>query len=82
MTDEIMMQYAIAAAKKAATIDEVPIGAVVFHDGIVVGEGYNKKETTQDPTAHAEIIAITEASQQLQRWRLHEHSMPSSVSRK
>ena len=72
MTDDQMMLHAITLAQKAAAIDEVPIGAVVFHQGEIVGEGYNRKETTSNPTAHAEIIAIAEASKRLQRWRLHD----------
>lgn len=66
-----MMVQAIALAKKAAAIDEVPIGAVVYCDGEVVGEGYNQKETELNPTAHAEILAITDAAKKLGRWRLH-----------
>jgi tRNA(adenine34) deaminase len=72
MTDETMMEYAIALANKAAAIDEVPIGAVVFCDGEIVGEGYNRKETDFNPTSHAEIIALTNASKKLGRWRLHD----------
>jgi tRNA(adenine34) deaminase len=72
MTDEAMMEHAIALAHKAAAIDEVPIGAVVFCDGKVVGEGYNRKETDLNPTSHAEIIALTNASKKLGRWRLHD----------
>jgi len=72
MTDEAMMRHAIAFAQKAATIEEVPIGAAIFLGDDVVGEGYNHKETTNDPTAHAEMIAIAEAARTLQRWRLHD----------
>ncbi len=70
MTDEAMMQHAISLAKQAAELDEVPIGAVVFHKNTVVGEGFNHKESTQDPTAHAEMIAIAQAAKHLGRWRL------------
>jgi len=72
MTDEEMMERAIALANKSASIDEVPIGAVVFCGGEVVGEGYNRKETDLNPTAHAEIIALANASKKLGRWRLHD----------
>ena len=73
MTSDIeMMQHAISLANKAATLDEVPIGAAVFHEGKVVGEGFNTKETTNDPTKHAEMNAITNAAKHLGRWRLHE----------
>jgi len=66
------MHHAIALAHRAAAIDEVPIGAAVFLDGVVVGEGYNQKETTNDPTAHAEIIVIADAAKTLGRWRLND----------
>ena len=72
MTDEEMMLCALELAKKAAVIDEVPIGAVVFHGDEIVGEGFNKKETNNNPTSHAEIIAISNASKNLNRWRLHD----------
>jgi len=72
MTDEAMMQHALALADQAAEIDEVPIGAAVFLDGEVVGEGFNHKESTNDPTAHAEMIAIKNAAKNLNRWRLHD----------
>ena len=71
MTDDQMMAYAIELAHSALTIEEVPIGAVVFHNDEVVGEGFNRKETDLNPTAHAEIIALTNAAKKLGRWRLH-----------
>ena len=64
------MNYAIEEAKKAEAIGEVPIGAVVVHKGVIIGRGYNLRETTLDSTAHAEMIAIREASQHLKAWRL------------
>ena len=67
-----MMQYAIALAKQAEAIDEVPIGAVVFQGDEIVGEGFNRKEVDNDPTAHAEMIAIADAAQRLGRWRLQD----------
>jgi tRNA(adenine34) deaminase len=70
--DETMMQHAIALAKQAKAIDEVPIGAVVFQAGEIVGEGFNRKEIDNDPTAHAEMIAIADAAQRLGRWRLQD----------
>ncbi len=57
-------------AKKAWAIGEVPIGAVVVKDGEVVGRGFNLRERDHDPTAHAEIMAIKDASEQLGGWRL------------
>ncbi len=64
------MREAIEEAKKAEAITEVPIGAVIVHEGQVIGRGHNLRETSFDPTAHAEMIAIREASQQLGAWRL------------
>lgn len=64
------MQEAIREAQKAEAIDEVPIGAVVVFQEQVIGRGHNLRETTQDPTTHAEIIAIRQAAQQLNSWRL------------
>ena len=71
MTNEKMMRSAIELAKQAALIDEVPIGAIVFDGKNIVGRGYNQKEKQLNPTAHAEIIAITDAAKTLGRWRLH-----------
>ena len=71
-TDESMMQHAIALAKQAEAIDEVPIGAVVFQGDELVGEGFNRKEIDNDPTAHAELSAIADAARTLGRWRLHD----------
>lgn len=67
---ERWMREAIAEAQAAAHIGEVPIGAVVIKDGEVIGRGRNLRETTRNPLAHAELIAIREASQALDAWRL------------
>lgn len=67
---EHWMREAIAEARKAEALGEVPIGAVIVHDGVVVGRGHNLRETTLDSTAHAEMIAIREASERLGSWRL------------
>jgi tRNA(adenine34) deaminase len=64
------MREAIFEAKKAAEIGEVPVGALVVLDGKVIGRGHNLRETRQDPTAHAEILALREAGQTLGTWRL------------
>ena len=58
---EYWMHFALREAEKALHADEVPIGCVIVKDGIVVGKGYNQTEQLQDPTAHAEMIAITSA---------------------
>jgi tRNA(Arg) A34 adenosine deaminase TadA len=68
--DEVYMRMALAEAEAAALIGEVPIGAVVVCDGAVVATGHNRREIDHDPTAHAELLAIREASQRLERWRL------------
>ncbi|MFY0544714.1 tRNA adenosine(34) deaminase TadA [Brevibacillus sp. H7] len=67
---EFFMQAAIEEAEKAASIGEVPIGAVIVREGEIVGRGYNLRETKKDPTLHAEMIAIREASARLGGWRL------------
>jgi tRNA(adenine34) deaminase len=68
--DEYWMQEAIQQARLAESLGEVPIGAIIVRDGAVVGTGYNLRETNRDPTAHAEMIAIRQASETLQAWRL------------
>ncbi len=60
--DEMFMQEAIREAKKAAEIDEVPIGAVVVHENKIIARGHNQVEMLKDPTAHAEMIALTAAT--------------------
>jgi tRNA(adenine34) deaminase len=66
------MREAIVEAHKARAIDEVPIGCVIVHEpgGRIIGRGYNRRQTDHDPTAHAEIIAIRQAAQELNDWRL------------
>ncbi|HHX94219.1 MAG TPA: nucleoside deaminase [Clostridia bacterium] len=64
------MREALAEAEKAQAKGEVPIGAVLVKDGEVIASGHNLKETLQDPTAHAEMIAIREAAGKLRSWRL------------
>ena len=69
--DEKFMELALLEARKAQEIGEVPIGAVVVaENGEVVGRGFNRRETWQDPTAHAELLAMREAAETLQSWRL------------
>ena len=68
--DEKFMRLALKEADKAQQIDEVPIGAVLVKDGKVIARGHNKRETTNDPTGHAEIIVIKKACKKLQSWRL------------
>ena len=69
--DERYMRMAVDAAQVAEENGDVPIGAVVVHEGQVIGRAYNQREQLQDPTAHAEIIALTQAATALKLWRLH-----------
>ena len=64
------MREALAEAAKAAAIGDIPVGAVVVRDGVIVGRGHNRKEADRDPTAHAEITAMQEAARTLGGWRL------------
>ena len=64
------MRQAIAEAKKAFEKDEVPVGAIIVFDNKVIAKAHNQREMLLDPTAHAEMIAITQASAYLQNWRL------------
>jgi len=64
------MRLALAQARTAFEKDEVPVGAVVVHQDKVIAEAYNQREMLNDPTAHAEMIAITQAAEALGSWRL------------
>ena len=68
--DEYFMRLALREATQALDHDDVPIGAVVVHDGEVIGAGHNERELRADPTAHAEMIALREAARQLGSWRV------------
>lgn len=68
--DEIYMQEAIALAKEAEMIDEVPVGAVAVRDGVVIARAFNTRETSKCATHHAEILAIERACEALGGWRL------------
>ncbi|OPA73497.1 tRNA adenosine(34) deaminase TadA [Paenibacillus selenitireducens] len=70
MSHENWMDEAIREAQKAEAIGEVPIGAVIVWQDQIVGRGHNLRETTFDATAHAEMIAIRQASEKLGAWRL------------
>ena len=72
MKKEFLMKEALVQAKKALKKGEVPIGAVVVLGDKIIGRGYNQPITTKDPTAHAEIIALKEASNRLENYRLNE----------
>lgn len=68
--DRRYMTEAIALAKRALDSEDVPVGALVVHDGRVIGRGFNQREALQDPTAHAEILAISAAAHYIGHWRL------------
>lgn len=70
--DDGFMAAALDEARAAIEHGDVPIGAVVVHEGAIVGKGHNARELDRDPTAHAELIAIREAARVLGRWRLTE----------
>ncbi|MBW0767194.1 MULTISPECIES: tRNA adenosine(34) deaminase TadA [Mammaliicoccus] len=69
------MKLAIEEAKKAWKMDEVPIGAIVVYKGEVIGRGHNLRENEQSPSAHAEMLAIQEASEYLNSWRLEDTTL-------
>jgi tRNA(adenine34) deaminase len=64
------MREAIEEAKKAESLREVPIGAIIVKNGEIIGRGHNLRESLRDPTAHAEMLAIKQASERLNAWRL------------
>jgi tRNA(adenine34) deaminase len=68
--DEYFMRLALREAQRAAEHEDVPIGAVVAHSGELIAAGHNERELRQDPTAHAEIIAVREAARILGSWRV------------
>jgi tRNA(adenine34) deaminase len=70
--DRGFMQQALVEAETAARLGEVPIGAVVVRGGEVIGRGYNLREASNDPTSHAEMVAIRQAAATLDSWRLLE----------
>ncbi|GIW86814.1 MAG: tRNA-specific adenosine deaminase [Isosphaeraceae bacterium] len=69
-TDRVFMARALELARVAADLGEVPVGAIVVRSGRVIAEGYNLRETLEDPTAHAERLALTLAGRSLNSWRL------------
>ena len=68
--DEAMMRQALAEAEAAGDADDVPIGAVIVCEGEIIGRGRNQRELLQDPTAHAEMIALTAAADAMKCWQL------------
>lgn len=74
-SDFAYMEIALEEAAKALVGQEVPIGAVIVYKGEIIGRGHNQRESRQSPIAHAEIVAIEEASRTLKRWRLNDSVM-------
>ncbi|MBI2432069.1 MAG: nucleoside deaminase [Candidatus Hydrogenedentes bacterium] len=72
---ERYMRYALREAERALEAGEVPVGCVIVHEGEIIGKGHNQRETLQDPTAHAEVLAITAAAAHLGSWRLEDTRM-------
>jgi tRNA(adenine34) deaminase len=72
LSDETFMRAALELARQAAGAGEVPVGAVVVRDGVILGRGYNQPVGSHDPTAHAEILALRDAARQLGNYRLGE----------
>lgn len=68
--DRRYMQQALELARRALDSEDVPVGAVIVHQGRVIGRGYNQREKLRDPTAHAELLALTAAAEYLGQWRL------------
>lgn len=74
-TDEKYMREAIKQARKAAKIDEVPIGCVIVYNDKIIARGYNRRNTDKSTLAHAEIIAIRKAAKVIGDWRLEDCTM-------
>ena len=70
VSHEQAMQVALEQARLAAEHGDVPVGAVVVHNGVIIAARHNEREATNDPTAHAEVLALRDAAQHLGRWRL------------
>lgn len=73
--DEKYMRQALRLAKKAASLDEVPIGCVIVYQDKIIARGYNRRNTDKSTLAHAEIIAIKKASKVIRDWRLEDCTM-------
>ena len=79
MNDDFFMKEALREAQKAFDKGEVPIGAIAVYKNQIIGRGHNQTEQLQDPTAHAEILAITAAANALNSWRLNDVEMFTTV---
>jgi tRNA(adenine34) deaminase len=74
-SDEHWMRQALKLAQQAAEQDEVPVGAIIVHENKIIASAFNQREQLADPTAHAEMIAITQAASHLNSWRLLDCSL-------
>lgn len=70
MTDDDIMREALVLARAAEALGEVPVGAVIVRDGVVIGRGFNRPISTHDPTAHAEVVAMRDAAARIGNYRL------------
>ena len=70
--DDVFMQQALGLAREAFELDEVPVGAVIVHRGRVIAAAHNRCEQLRDATAHAEMMAITQAAESIGDWRLED----------
>jgi tRNA(adenine34) deaminase len=68
--DHIWMGECLSLAAQAAEEGDVPVGAIIVHNNEIIGRGFNLREQTQDPTAHAEIVALREAGRHFGHWRI------------
>ncbi len=75
MNDEDWMQRAYELAQKAEELDEVPVGAVIIYESKIIGEGWNQPISSNDPTAHAEIMALRDAGNNIGNYRLPDTTM-------
>ncbi len=74
-SDLDFMKRALEGAEKAYKEGEVPVGAVLVMDGLIIAEAHNKRESTFDPTAHAEVLALIEGSRKVKNWRLSDATL-------
>ena len=74
-THEEWMQYALQLAKKSEQRDEVPVGAIIIYKNEIIGEGWNQSISSNNPTAHAEIIALQDAGEKIGNYRLLDSTM-------
>ncbi len=77
--DEKYMRIALKEAQKAIIFDEVPVGAIIVKDDKIIARAFNKRETTNDPTSHAEVNAIRKACKKLNSWRLEDATIYVTV---